>query len=68
MIYVLIICRLCFFNNPNFSKIKDRMIFVKDKYRVSTMVIKRRYRQALRLKNYFDRRCGCNIYRLLGIN
>ena len=51
-----------------FSKIKDRMIFIKDKYRVSNIQIKHLYRQALGLKNYFDRRCGCNIYRLLGIN
>lgn len=51
-----------------FSKIKDRMLFVKNKYHVPTIIVKRRYRQALRLKNYFDNLCGCDIYHLLGVN
>lgn len=52
----------------SFGTIKERMAYVKDKYRLPTILIKKRYRQALRLKNYFDRRCGCDVYRLLGVN
>ena len=51
-----------------FGTIKERMAYVKDKYNLPTILIKKRYRQALMLKNYFDRRCGCDVYRLLGVN
>lgn len=55
-------------NGLGFVKIKDRMLFVKNKYRLSSLVIKKKYREALLLKKYFDRRCGCDVYQLLGIN
>lgn len=51
-----------------FSKIKDRMIFVRNKYKVPTITIKKKYRDALNLKHYFDKICGCDIYKLLGVN
>lgn len=52
----------------DFKNIKERMIFVKNKYHLNTIIIKNKYREALRLKRYFDEKCGCDIYRLLGVN
>ncbi len=48
--------------------LKDRMNFIRDKYRISTLIIKRKYRDALILKHYFDEKCGCDIYKLLGVD
>lgn len=51
-----------------YDNLKSRMNFIREKYRVSTTLIKKKYRDALSLKFYFDRKCGCDIYQLLGIN
>lgn len=51
-----------------FNTIKERMLFVKDKYRLTPIVVKKKYRDAMRLKRYFDNKCGCDIYQLLGVN
>lgn len=48
--------------------LKGRMVFIKDKYHISPLVIKRKYRSALFLKNYFDEKCGCDIHKLLGVD
>lgn len=48
--------------------IKERMLFIQNKYNVSPLIIKTKYRTALKLKAYFDNKCGCDIYKLLGIS
>lgn len=47
--------------------LKDRMLFLQDKYHISPLIIKQKYRTALKLKAYFDEKCDCDIYKLLGI-
>lgn len=51
----------------DFKTLRERIEFIKLKYRVSSLMIKRKYREALHLKSYFDKLCGCDIYSLLGV-
>lgn len=48
--------------------IKERMLFIQTKYHIPPLVIKAKYRTALKLKAYFDEKCDCDIYKLLGIS
>ncbi len=48
--------------------IKQRIQFIQDTYRLPTALAKKKYREALLLKKYFDEKCGCDIYKLLGVN
>lgn len=50
-----------------FNTIKQRMKFVREKYNIDCLTVKRKYRNVLRLKDYFDKLCGCDVYKLLGI-
>lgn len=48
--------------------IKQRIINIRNNYRIPALLVKKKYREALMLKKYFDRKCGCDIYKLLGVN
>lgn len=48
--------------------IKERMLFIQNKYQISPLAIKKKYRVALKLKAYFDNKCDCDIYKLLGVS
>lgn len=50
-----------------YATLKERMIFIKDKYSIPLKHIKKKYREAIKLKKYFDDKCGVDIYKLLGI-
>lgn len=54
--------------NVGFKRLKDRMLFLRNKYGLPSLIIKNKYRDVLRLKKYFDTLCGCDIYKLLGID
>lgn len=54
-------------SNCEYGKIKERMRYIKQKYKVSSLIIKKRYKDFLMLKRYFDEKCGMDIYTLLGI-
>jgi len=47
--------------------IKERIKFIQETYRLPMPLIKKKYREALMLKKYFDEKCGCDIYKLLGV-
>jgi len=47
--------------------IKERMKFIQNTYRLPVALVKKKYREALQLKKYFDDKCGCDIYKLLGV-
>lgn len=50
-----------------FKTLKERMIYIRDKYHICNLTMKKKYRQVLRLKDYFDKLCGCDVYKLLGV-
>lgn len=50
-----------------FNSLKERMLYLHQRYQLSTPLLQKQYRQCLLLKNYFDIKCGKNIYMLLGI-
>ena len=54
-------------NTFKFDDMRKRFVFIKNKYNVSIVSIKDKYRNALKLKYYFDKKCGCDIYKLLGV-
>lgn len=47
--------------------IAERTSFIQKKYNVSDAAIARLTNEGLKLKDYFDAKCGCNTYDLLGI-
>lgn len=51
-----------------FKTLKERMIYIRDKYNICNLTMKKKYRQVLKLKDYFDKLCGCDVYKLLGVN
>lgn len=51
-----------------FSNIKDRIRNIQETYGVSTLLAKKKYHRALKLKKYFDNLTGSDIYKILGIN
>ena len=50
-----------------FKTLKERMRFIQNKYQLCCLTVKKKYRQVLKLKEYFDKRCKCDIYKLLGV-
>ena len=48
--------------------LKERMKYLQNTYKIPTVLLKKKYREALKLKSYFDAKCGCDIYKLLGVN
>ncbi len=48
--------------------IKQRILNIRNNYKLSPLLVKKKYREALELKQYFDKKCGCDIYELLGVN
>lgn len=50
-----------------FKSLRERMNFIRNKYKLCPLTIKNKYRQVLKLKSQFDKLCGCDIYRLLGL-
>lgn len=50
-----------------FKTLKERMRFIRDKYKLCNLTMKKKYRTVLKLKEHFDKLCGCDIYKLLGI-
>ena len=48
--------------------LKERMKYLQNTYKIPTVQLKKKYREALKLKSYFDSKCGCDIYKLLGVN
>lgn len=50
-----------------FKTLKERMIFIREKYKLCGLTMKKKYRQVLKLKDHFDKLCGCDIYKLLGV-
>lgn len=48
--------------------LKERMKYLQNTYKIPTSLLKKKYREALKLKSYFDAKCGCDIYKLLGVN
>lgn len=50
-----------------FKSLRERMNFIRNKYKLCPLTIKNKYRQVLKLKAQFDKLCGCDIYRLLGL-
>lgn len=48
--------------------LKQRMIFIRQNYKIPMTLVKKKYREALKLKKYFDEKCGCDVYKLLGVN
>ena len=51
----------------NFTNVKERINFIRNNYKLPLIALKKKYRQALKLKRYFDEKCGCDIYKLLGV-
>lgn len=51
-----------------FKTLKERMLFIRDKYKICGLTMKKKYRQVLKLKDYFDKLCRCDIYKLLGVS
>lgn len=49
------------------TPIKKRMVFIRDKYKIPLAAIRRKYKEALKVKFYFDKKCGKDIYEILGI-
>lgn len=47
--------------------LKERMVFIKNKYKVDITCLRTKYKKAMYLKNYFDVKCFCDIYDLLCI-
>lgn len=50
------------------TTLRNRLIYVQEKYGISTRAMQKKYREALRLKRYFDKKCQDDIYNILGIN
>ena len=50
-----------------FKTLKERMRYIRDKYKLCCLTMKKKYRQVLKLKEYFDKLCGCDVYKLLGV-
>lgn len=48
--------------------LRSRLVYVKEKYGITTAALKKKYREALRLKQYFDRKCHNDIYKILRIS
>lgn len=48
--------------------IKQRIFNIRNNYKIPPLLVKKKYREALKLKKYFDKRCGCDIYKLLGVD
>lgn len=48
--------------------LKQRMIFIRQNYKIPMTLVKKKYREALKLKKYFDEKCCCDVYKLLGVN
>lgn len=55
-------------NNMKFMHIKKRIRNISNRYNISIKDLKLFFRKAMELKTYFDNKCGCDIYNLLGIN
>lgn len=50
------------------TDLKRRAIYIMKKYNVSLPAIRRKYKEFLQLKHYFDKKCGCDTYSILGID
>ncbi len=61
------LCDLLVLVGVGYVSLKSRLAFVKQKYGLPIVRLKRAYRDTLNLKKYFDLLCGCDIYLLLGI-
>lgn len=55
-------------SNMRLVNIKKRMRRISRLYGISIMELKPFFRTSLKLKQYFDILCGCDVYQLLGIN
>ena len=47
--------------------VKKRFVELENTYRLPKKLIFQKYREALKLKYYFDKKCGCDVFRLLGV-
>lgn len=49
------------------TSLKKRAVFILNKYKVPLPAIRRKYKEFLKLKRHFDKKCECDTYNLLGI-
>ena len=49
------------------STLKNWMIYLKNENNYPLSMIRRKYKDILSIKRYFDKKCGCDIYKLLEI-
>ena len=54
--------------NLAFVPIKERIINIQTNYDVAPSIAKKKYKEAMHLKKYFDNKCGIDIYKLLGLS
>lgn len=50
-----------------YSHLKDRMNFIENKYKIEHKHILIKYRNAVKLKRYIEKKYNCNLYKILGI-
>ena len=50
-----------------YKNMKDRMLYIENEYNVKPQHIRVKYKNAIKLKRYFENKYNCNIYKLLGI-
>ena len=50
-----------------YENLKGRMNYIEKEYHVEHQHIRTKYKNAIRLKRYFEKKYNCNIYKLLGI-
>ncbi|MFI3242096.1 MAG: HD domain-containing protein [Alphaproteobacteria bacterium] len=61
--------QLCdmFFNDNNKFSINSRVEDIATRHKISKQQQETMLNNAIYLKNYFDNKCGCDVYKLLGI-
>lgn len=50
-----------------YSHLKNRMVFIKNKYHIDTKFMRLKYKNAIKLKKQIEQKFNINIYQLLGI-
>ena len=50
-----------------YENMKDRMNYIEKEYSVEHQHIRKKYKNAIKLKRYLEQKYSCNVYKLLGI-
>ena len=50
-----------------YENMKDRMSYIEKEYHVEHYYIRKKYKNAIKLKRFLENKYNCNVYKLLGI-